>query len=220
MMNDKLDRRAAPGAGRWLVCLSAVALLAVPAAIAQVWTEDGDAGDLLGTAQITLGTGGLTTIAGVLAGHDDVDLYCIQLTATPPAGLPLVSLQCLQDAGPSPWLFDAVGMGVRANQVCSGGMKILTAPNVSLAPGLYYVAVSHPGREPSSAGGDIWQIPALGPQSPDGPGAGSGLLSWPGTLAIVPPASYQMTLGWMTFCDGATPAERASWSTLKSMYGN
>ncbi len=220
MNNNELRHRAAPGAGRWLVFLSAVALLAVPAAIAQVWTEDGDAGDLLGTAQVTLGTGGLTTIAGVLAGYEDVDLYCIQLTATPPAGLPLVALQCAQDSDPSPWLFDAVGMGVRANVLCAGGMKTLTAPNVSLAPGLYYVAVSHTGRNPSSAGGDIWQFPVLGPQSPNGPGAGSGLLSWPGSPAVVPPVSYQMTLGWMTFCDGATPAERSSWSTLKSMYGN
>lgn len=220
MSNNKLYHGNSLGAGRRLIALAAAALLAAPVASAQVWTEIGDAGDLLGTAQVTLGAGGLTTIDGVLAEHDDIDLYCIQLTATPPAGLPLVSLQCAQDAGPSPWLFDAVGMGVRANQICAGGMKVLTAPNVSLAPGLYYVAVSHVTYPPSSALGNIWQTPVFGPTSPDGPGAGSGLLSWIGPLSYVPPTSYQMTLGWMTYCDGATPAEQSSWSTLKSMYGD
>jgi hypothetical protein len=109
---------------------------------------------------------------------------------------------------------------VRANQICAGGMKILTAPNVSLAPGLYYVAVSHNDHTPSSAGGVIWQTPVFGPTSPDGSGAGSGLLNWIGPLTFVPPTTYQMSLGWMTYCDGATPAEQASWSTLKSMYGD
>lgn len=220
MQHNKLTHFRTLGGGRLPIFLATVALLAAPAASAQVWAEDGDAGDLLGTAQVTLGAGGLTSITGTLAGHGDADLYCIQLTATPPWGLPLVSLQCSQDADPSPWLFDAAGLGVRANQICSGGMKILTAPNVSLAPGLYYVAVSHNDQAPFSAGGGIWQTPVFGPQSPDGPGAAGGLLNWVGPLTVLPPASYQLSLNWMTYCDGATPAEQASWSTLKAMYGD
>jgi hypothetical protein len=80
MSNNKLKY-----CGHLLAALAAAALLAASAASAQVWTEDGDAGDLLGSAQVTLGVGGLATIDGVLSEHDDVDLYCIQLTATPPA---------------------------------------------------------------------------------------------------------------------------------------
>lgn len=50
---------------------------------AATYTEVGDAGDLLGTAQITTGTGTLTHIAGSLGengGQGDVDLYRIMIT--------------------------------------------------------------------------------------------------------------------------------------------
>ena len=53
---------------------------------AQVWNEVGDAGPFPATAQQTVGAGLLTTIRGNLASASDVDMYCIHLTAVPPAG--------------------------------------------------------------------------------------------------------------------------------------
>ena len=84
-------------------------MFATSGARAQVWTETGDAGDLLSTAQSTLGTGALTAINGNLGSSTDVDLYCIRMTSVPPAGLPLLQLQCTVTNGPNVWLFDEIG---------------------------------------------------------------------------------------------------------------
>src|SRR5690349_18365486 len=68
--------------------------IATPA-LAQTWNENGDAGDVVSTAQLTLGSGALTGINGQLTSPTDIDLYCIHLSAVPPAGLPIVQLNCI-----------------------------------------------------------------------------------------------------------------------------
>ena len=195
-------------------------LALAPAARAQVWSEVGDAGDLVASAQVTSGSGGLTTISGFLASPTDVDLYCMHLSAVPPAGQPLVSLQCVAFMGPNVWLFDATGQGVFTNATCALGNKTILAPNVSLAPGTYYVAVSYYGVDPSSAAGAIW-LPALfGQRAPDGPGAAGSLTAWSGTPTVSPINPYLINLTFMEYCDAATAVTTPTWGSLKIRYSN
>ena len=53
---------------------------------ATLFTEVGDAGELLGTAQETVGSGALTSISGSLidlgSGVDDIDLFEIYISDT------------------------------------------------------------------------------------------------------------------------------------------
>jgi hypothetical protein len=193
-------------------------LLATSGAHAQVWTETGDAGDLLATAQSTLGTGTLSAINGNLASSTDVDLYCIRMTSVPPAGLPLLQLQCSVTNGPNVWLLDATGKGVLTNQTCAGGNKTIVAPSVSLAAGTYYVAVSYTGLDPQSASGRMWIQQLLGQRAPDGPGAALPLIGWVGVPFVQPLNPYHLALANMAYCDAAVPTLRSTWSLIKSFY--
>ena len=202
--------------------LSALVLLGlaslVPAARAQTWSETGDAGNLVATAQATVGAGAITQITGSLPLSDDVDLYCIKLTSVPPAGSPLVQLGCLAHQSPNVWLFDAAGNGVFTNETCAFGNKTLLAPNVSMAPGTYYVGVSYYNRNAVSAGGNIW-IPGLpGQRAPDGPGAAQPLSGWAGVVIMNPPNPYTINLVGFSACSAATPAMRSTWGGVKSYY--
>jgi hypothetical protein len=193
-------------------------LLVASAAHAQVWTETGDAGDLLATAQATLGVGPLYSINGSLASATDADVYCVRLTSVPPAGLPLIQLQCTVINGPNVWLLDATGKGVFTNQTCSGGNKTILAPSVSLATGTYYVAVSYSGFDPQSATGAMW-IPLLaGQRPPDGPGAALPLASWAGNAMVQPINPYHLSLANMGYCAAAVPTLRSTWGAVKSHY--
>jgi hypothetical protein len=201
-----------------LATLPAALLVLAAPAHAQVWTEAGDAGDLVGTAQATAGTGSLNTILGNLASPTDVDVYCIHLAAVPPANLPLVQLQCVVIGGPNVRLFDAAGNGVYMNETCQAGAKTLLAPNVSMPAGTYYVAVSYYGVDPQSAGGPIWLTGLPGQRAPDGPGAAGTLTGWSGTPLVQPINPYQLNLMFMQYCSAPTPTLHPTWGTLKSHY--
>jgi hypothetical protein len=200
--------------------LALLMMVLVPAARAQVWSEVGDAGDLVSTAQATVGSGGLTAIHGFLASPMDVDLYCIRLSAVPPAGQPLIGLQCAGLMDPSVWLFDAAGQGVFTNETCAGGNKTILAPSVSLAPGTYYVAVSYFGVGPSSAGGAIWLSALPGQRAPDGPGAAGPLAAWTGIPTVSPLNPYLLSLTLMQYCDAATAVAPSTWGALRIRYGS
>ena len=197
-----------------LLCLAPLA----PTARAQTWAESGDAGDLIATAQATVGAGAITQITGSLPLSDDVDLYCIKLTSVPPAGTPIVQLACLAQQSPNVWLFDAAGNGVFTNETCAFGNKTLLAPNVSMTPGTYYVGVSYYNRNAVSAGGNIW-IPGIpGQRTPDGPGAAQPLSGWAGIVIMNPPNPYTINLNGFVACSGATPTLRSTWGLVKGYY--
>ncbi len=201
--------------------LVAALVAAAPAARAQTWNEIGDAGDLVSTAQLTTGSTGLSAINGSLQTDNDVDVFCVRLTTPPPAGLPLVWMNCVVNGGPQVWLFDAGGNGVATNMLCQGGQKLIVAPNFSLVPGNYYVAVAYSGIEPQSPGGAIWLPNVLANHTPDGPGAPGPLTGWAGTPQIQPTNPYSLGFysSWFGFCDAATPARTGTWGTLKIRYG-
>lgn len=217
------DRHSA-ASGRPFRPLAALGLLALALAVAparaQIWTETGDAGDLVPTAQVTVGNGPLTQIQGFLASPTDVDVYCVHLSATPPAFSALIGLNCVVIQGPNVWLFDAAGNGIGSNATCSGGSKMIIAPNTSLPPGNYYVAVSYYGYDPQSALGAIWQPGPPFWRAPDGPGAAGTLTGWAGTPIVQPLNPYQVFLNpGFTFCEAAVPTSRHTWGSLKIRYG-
>ena len=160
------------------VLLAGAALLALSGvAFGDVWNEQGDAGQLLGTAQHTVGNGTLDEIRGNHAAND-ADLYLIRITnvgaffATTTGGTSLDTQL---------FLFDANGFGVSHNDDDPNGGVLqsrITGQFVQ-APGLYYLAISTWNMDPSSIGGLIWNSsPFNVERAPDGPGAGSPLLSW------------------------------------------
>ncbi len=201
-----------------LATAACLVLVTASGARAQVWTETGDAGDLIATAQATVGTGPITTINGDLSSPADVDVYCVQIPVVPPAGLPLVQLQCAVTQGPNVWLFDATGNGVFSGATCSAGAKTILAPNVSLAPGTYYIAVSYYGVDPQAGAGAIWLSGPPSQRAPDGPGAAGPLTGWAGTPVVTGINPYQIRLSFTSYCGAPTPALRSSWGTLKSVY--
>ena len=199
--------------------LLVLALAAVPAQ-AQVWVESPDAGDLVSTAQTTVGTGPLTQIQGFLASPTDVDVYCVHLSVTPPAFAPIIGLNCVVIQGPNVWLFDAAGNGIASNSTCSGGSKQILAPSTSLPPGDYYVAVSYFEWDPQSSLGAMWQPVLPFWRAPDGPGAAGTLTGWAGSPVIQPINPYQVFFNpGFEFCGAATPNSHPTWGSLKIRYG-
>ena len=195
-----------------------LALAAIPAH-AQIWNETGDAGDLVGTAQLTAGPGALTQIKGNLASATDVDVYCVQLIATPPVFSAIVGLNCAVIQGPNVWLFDAAGNGIASNTTCSGGSKQIVAPATPLPVGNYYVAVSYFDYDPQSSLGAIWNPGPPFWRTPDGPGAGGTLTGWAGTPNVQPLNPYQVFLNpGFAYCDQVTPTQHRTWGSLKIHY--
>ena len=202
-----------------IALLALLAVLVFPSvALSQTWSEIGDAGNLVSTAQTTVGPGAITQITGTLPLSDDVDLFCIRLTSPPPAGTPLVQLGCLATQSPNVWLFDAAGNGVFTNETCAFGNKTLLAPNVTLPAGTYYVGVSYYNRNAVSAGGNIWIPGVPGQRTPDGPGASGPLVGWAGVVIMNPPNAYTIALSGFSACTGPTPVSRSTWGLVKSHY--
>ena len=149
---------------------------------------------------------------------NDVDLYCLRLLTVPPAGQPIVQLNCVVNNGPNVYLFDAIGKGVFVDETCLGGQKTIVAPNVSLTPGTYYVGVAYGGLAAQSLGGAIWLAGFPGQRAPDGAGGAQALIGWAGAPIAAPLNPYHITLAFMGFCDGAVPTRRQTWGALKQHY--
>ena len=209
------------GIGSRLITTFAIAVCALvgaSSARAQVWTEIGDAGPIVATAQVPLGTGALITIDGTLGASTDADVYAVQMLAVAPTGLPLIQSQCTVNQGPNIFLFDATGKGVFTTSICGGGNKTILAPLVALPVGTYYVAIAFSGLDPQSAAGPIW-LSFLSPQhAPDGAGAAQALTGWSGTPLVQPVNPYPITLGNMGYVGGTVPTRRSKWSALKLRY--
>jgi hypothetical protein len=120
---------------RSLATAAASAALFSPAP-AQTWTETGDAGSLVTTAQVPLGSGPLALINGTLADREDV--YAIDIT-TPAA---FSASTCgLAGFDTMLTLFDARGFGVAFNDDACIGVQSSLGP-ISGAAGRYYLAIT------------------------------------------------------------------------------
>ena len=120
-------------------------------ASAATWAEVGDAGDLPGTAQTTVGGGPLTAITGSIGTRIDRDLFCIIIDGMGPFSASTVGTPgTLGDT--QLFLFDAMGFGVLGNDDASGATLRSTLSG-TLAPGTYYLGISGFDVDPVSAGG-------------------------------------------------------------------
>lgn len=171
------------------VVLATFVALSLPAS-AQVFQESGDAGHLLGIAQVVDGMGALTTITGTIGSGTDVDLFRIFISS--PATFSATTLPGTSvDA--QLFLFNAAGLGVIGNDDFFGLLPALTpgTPFSPITPGIYYLAVSPFNIDPVSAGGFIFPpvqagLPPFGPTGPGGnlPLSGYSGAGGAGTYAI------------------------------------
>ncbi len=190
-------------------------LVAPTAALALVWAETGDAGELVDTAQFTSGAGQLTNITGSISiMPDHVDVYCISI---PDSDNFYAVITCSTDADPDLWLFDQDGNGVTMEDICGAGSIALT-PDFVPVPGPYFLVVSASDDEAQSNSGSIWDAAGATVQrSPDGPGAGDPLTGWTNTQPL-PVASYTVSLIGAETCDNVVSTEDETWGTVKSIY--
>jgi hypothetical protein len=156
---------------------------------ANTFTEIGDAGKTIPTAQFPVGFPPgtpLTEIIGNLT-ISDADIFAIFLTGGQTFSATTVS-NTSNFFDTQLFLFDSSGRGVYANDDDPGSPPQSTLPALNpltpLSPGLYYLAISGSGFLPVSAGGLIFPstvIPGIldpGILGPTGPGGGQALSGW------------------------------------------
>jgi hypothetical protein len=169
-------------------------------ASAQIWYEQGDAGDLPETAQST-GSGLLTQIRGSLD-VNDVDMYAIYITD--PAAFSASTV------GGATWdtqlfLFDANGVGVVAEDD-TGGLQstIDNTAGCITAPGLYYLAITRYNKDPLGCNdGDLWFTNDN--NCPNGPDSSSRVDIWTGSILTA--GSYTIFLTGVAGATAGDPAD-------------
>lgn len=222
--------------------LTAAALLTLGMATAgvhaQTWTKTGNPGNLPSNAQITVGTGALESITGVFSytttgseratvNVSNPDLFAIQIDGTSPfSATTLGQPSNLYDT--QLFLFDSSGYGVYANDDAFGADSFiqskaaLISPDVSPAPGLYYLGIASEGivaRSGTTAATDIFDntvddttgaTPFTGLRTPR-PGAGP-LTQWFLSSSDVETGYYTIALTGASFgaSPGAAPVPEAS----------
>ena len=146
------------------------------------WVEQGDAGDIPGTAQVTTGSGALNSIRGTLAAGD-VDMY--KITICDAAAFTAIVGGDISDT--QIFLFDSAGNGVAANDDSPLGAGLLSAlAPAGAIPGLvngtYYLAISSYDNDAlDGSGQEIWLDTPFGTvRAPDGLGAANPVAGWDG----------------------------------------
>lgn len=178
-----------------LTFLTVSALLFQAAQLAaQTWPEAGDAGDLPRSAQVPVGYGPLTAIAGDCT--DGVDLFLIQIddpatfTASTVGGASFDTKLSL---------FDERGFGVtmRDDIVFPGNLQSTLTGQFVRAPGRYFLAVSSSFCEAQASLGRIWSpLPYDVERKADGLRPHEALTGWAlGTSG----SSYTITLTGCSF---------------------
>jgi hypothetical protein len=192
------------------IFLGSIALVTILAcgsvALADTWSEVGDAGNLPATAQVPTGANPLTAISGSIASSGDADMYLIFISS--PATFSATTVGTggsLSDT--QLFLFTAAGLGVYANDddaacLCTRSMLPAGHALSPTTPGLYYLAISSFDTDPSSPGGLIFpSSPFTAVQGPTGPGGGSAVSSWAGSSGS---GTYTINLTGAGFAGGGT----------------
>jgi len=139
--------------------LAAIATVALALSMQQsvqalTWAEVGDAGDLPGTAQLTVGTNPLTAITGAIGTSTDADMYRIHISN--PAAFSATTVGTVGTLGDTQlFLFDLAGMGVYANDDNVGTRSTLPAGNINgpTTVGDYFIVITSWDTDPTSVGG-------------------------------------------------------------------
>ncbi|MDP6545797.1 MAG: PEP-CTERM sorting domain-containing protein [Phycisphaerae bacterium] len=200
------------------VCLLALGLLVLPAseASAQTWDEaidgGGDAGDLLGSTQVTTGAGALTQITGVLVGPEDVDLYRISITSA--STFSATSTGGFSHPPHRLYLFDALGNGISGYKDANNTGALLSDAFV-VAPGVYHLALSGFSHPMTAGNLDLWDANGAADVelAPDGAGAAGLFDDWSPSIVPASLDSYTITL------TGAEYAPEPATMTLLALGG-
>jgi len=191
------------------------AVIAARPAVATLWTEAGDAGDLPATAQVPHGAGTLTAIAGSLGPGGDADLYLIQIVDP----MAFEASTCSGVADTQLWLFarDGTGITFDDDDPDCGVLSTITGAHVP-AGGSYVLAVSaYDWDALDPEGRVIWlDAPFDVERAPDGPGAPGPLAAWGGTA--YEDGSYTIELAgvaWSPVAIGDLAAPRPSATRLE-----
>ncbi len=182
---------------------------------AQTWTEAGDAGESIATAQSTSGNGPLVSISGTLPTATDVDLFCIRILDP---GAFSASALCASMNDNDLWLFDPAGFGVSHNDGCAASQTRLTGAFVPEA-GVHYLGIT--GNNSEALAGSVYPLWDPASQSveraPDGLGAFSALGTWGGDnrTAVSP---YVILLEGCEFCEEVVQVDGTTWGRVRALY--
>lgn len=165
----------------WLYAAAVSAAIAFPAVTRAVpWTEVGDAGQLLATAnQVTVPSPSI--IFGNVATATDADLFALRLTSGVLFSATSASFGGLADiADTQLFLFDATGHGIRYNDDID---VINFYSSISFTPattGVYYLGISAVGFNPrdGGSGGFIYVSDPFDPTATPGASQFGPLASW------------------------------------------
>ncbi|MCB9462076.1 MAG: DVUA0089 family protein [Candidatus Eisenbacteria bacterium] len=194
-----------------LLCVSNVAMAAS-------WTENGDAGDLPGSAQVPQGSGALDSISGTIGANTDADMYCISV----PTSGGFVATTCGgATIDTQLWIFaeDGTGISFDDDDPAGCGLQSTLTGTFLPGPGQYLIAISSYSNDALNAGGnEIWaDSPFATERTPDGPGAGDPVIaSWNGAGSSS--GAYTIFLSGAEFCGQPTPTIERSWGQIKSIY--
>jgi hypothetical protein len=210
-MGYNSDAANAAKGGKMMMKRAVWALLTIGAltlsASAQIWYEQGDAGDLPETAQST-GSGTLSQIQGTLD-VNDVDMYAIYITDPANFSASTVGGATFDT---QLWLFDSDGKGVVFNDdavgttVSQSRIDNSTGCLTGRSPGVYYLAISRYNRDATGCGdGLIWlNSPFRAVRCPDGAEPTSRVAGWTGTTT----GGVTYTI-FLTGAEGATAGDPA-----------
>ena len=171
------------------------------------WAEVGDAGDLLPTAQITVGVDPLTSISGEVSTSLDKDIY--RITITDPLTFSATVLPGGSLTDTQLFLFDAFGMGIYANDDMSAvdTLSALPAGDTSgpTTAGPYFLAISGSDNDPTNLGVEIFTDGILGVQTPT---IAAPLDGWTPTFSVFG-GTYTIALTGAGFANttGPTPGD-------------
>jgi MYXO-CTERM domain-containing protein len=176
-----------------------------------IWTEVGDAGSTLATAQHTVGLGAMTAISGSFVGASDADLY--RFTLSTPATF---SATTVGGTGIDTqlFLFNVDGFGIAANDDTGPPLQsTLPAGNAlyaTLPAGTYILGVSTYDTDPTNGAGELFpDAPFTSIFGPTGPGGAFPMAGFAGGGSGA--AAYTLTV---TAAGASTPAPAAFWMAL------
>jgi hypothetical protein len=189
-----------------------------PSPGANGWNEEhsvysnphGDAGELIGTSQMTVGNGALNTIYGRISAANDVDMFRIKIKD--PANFAASTVNAGTTLDTQLWLFDANGMGIVMDddEPAPGTTlqsKLSNAFTGSLTVnGIYYLAISLYDRDAmDTTPNQLWLDTVGGSfrveHAPDDLGAANPLDSWGGSSTAT--GNYQIDLTNCSFAQSA-----------------
>lgn len=178
--------------------------VAAMGAQAQTWVENGnmngntgDAGDAIGTADMTTGVGPLTTITGRFVAND-ADIYCVKVMDWAAFSATTVGLTT---ADTQMFLFTSAGMGIATNDDSTGTQSTLPVGNALYASRTngedVLLAVSRYNKDPRDANNNLIFPNTFTGVNAANANAGA-LNNW--TTSSTGEAAYGIALTGTTYC--------------------